>query len=109
MSTSTLYQLGKLGNASSSARQKLAKNFDTMGDLAGWVLYGRHHSGMSGITDDAAKSIRNSRPAFIRYFGGEEYIPKPDTQEMALNNLPASDGSQQTLGANTDPNTATTQ
>jgi hypothetical protein len=93
---SHLYHM--LSDVSSNARQTLATNFETMGDLAGWVCYGRNHSHRDGISEAAARQIRDARPAFIRYCGGEEYIPEYDGGCMSLDAVVVDD-EQQTLGA----------
>lgn len=91
---SNLYHM--LSGVSSNARQTLAKNFETMGDFASWVCYGRNHSHMDGISEAAAQQIRNARPEFIRYFGGEEYIPEYDDGYLTFNEV-VMDDEQQTL------------
>ena len=93
---SHLYHM--LSDVSSNARQTLSKNFETMGDLAGWVCYGRNHSHMDGISEAAARQIRDARPEFIRYFGGEEYIPEYDDGYLTFDEV-IGDDEQQTLGA----------
>lgn len=93
---SYLYHM--LSDVSSNARQTLAKNFETMGDIVGWVCYGRNHSHMDGISEAAAQQIRDARPEFVRYFGGEEYIPEYDDGYLTFDEVVV-DEEQQTLGA----------
>lgn len=93
---SHLYHM--LSDVSSNARQTLSKNFETMGDLAGWVCYGRNHSHMDGISEAAARQIRDARSEFIRYFGGEEHIPEYDDGYLTFDEIIVDD-EQQTLGA----------
>ena len=93
---SHLYHM--LSDVSSNARQTLGKNFETMGDLAGWIYYGRNHSHMDGISEAAARQIRDARSEFVRYFGGEEYIPTYDDGDLTFDEVLVAD-EQQTLGA----------
>jgi hypothetical protein len=92
---SHLYHM--LSDVSSNARQTLSKNFETMGDLAGWICYSRNHSHMDGISEAAARKLRDARPEFIRYFGGEEYIPEYDDGFLTFDEVVVVD-KQQTLG-----------
>lgn len=97
---SRLYHM--LGNASSNARQVLAAEFESMGDLAGWVYYGRNHARMTGISKAAARHIRDARCEFVRYFGGEEYIPEFDDGYHSLGTTGGADDEQQSLETMTD-------
>lgn len=92
---SDLYHL--VGDVSSTARRTLAEEFETMGDLAGWVCYGRNHSRMDGISETSARQLRDARDAFIRYFGGEEYIPEYDDGYRSLDEAVTYNDEQQTL------------
>lgn len=92
---SDLYHL--VGELSSTARKTLATEFETMGELAGWVCYGRNHSRMDGISENSARRIRDARDAFIRYFGGEEYIPEFDDGYRSLDEAVTRNDNQQTL------------
>lgn len=71
----------------SNSRSTLVKQFDSMGELAAWVCYGRNHSQVAGISDASAKTIRNVRPGFVQYFGGTEHIPENDSREMLLSEM----------------------
>ena len=92
---SHLYHM--IGNASSNARQVLAAEFDTMGDLAGWVYYGRNHARVKGISKATARHIRDARCEFVRYFGGAEYIPEFDDGYFRFEAVTDSDDEQQSL------------
>jgi hypothetical protein len=97
-SGSTLYHI--LPGLSSAARNTLKTKFETMGDLAAWVMYCRNHSGLKGISDTSAEKIRDSRSNFVRYFGGEDYIPAFDDETLSLQEVTGSrrDAGQATLG-----------
>ena len=102
VSRSDIYHM--ISNVSSTARRTLSKQFDTMGELAGWVVYGRNHARLDGISSTAAGHIRESRDEFIRYFGGEEYIPEHDDGNLSLDFAfeGSIDAEQQTLSAQMD-------
>ena len=91
VASGTLYRIGGL-DMPTNARGTLVKQFDSMGELAAWVCYGRNHSRLTGISDASAKTICDSRPGFIKYFGGEKYIPEHDSREMSLSGMPTSRG-----------------
>lgn len=93
---SHLYHM--LSDVSSNARQTLSKNFETMGELAGWVCYGRNHSHIDGISEAVARQIRDARPEFIRYCGGEDYIPEDDDRYLTVDEIIVND-EQLMLGA----------
>jgi hypothetical protein len=97
---SHLYHM--IGNASSNARQVMAAEFETMGDLAGWVYYGRNHARMTGISKAAARHIRDARCEFVQYFGGVEYIPAFDDGYHSLDPSTDTDDQQQSLETVTD-------
>lgn len=92
---SDLYHL--LGELSSTARKTLTEEFDSMGELAGWVCYGRNHSRMDGISETSTRQLRDARPEFVRYFGGEEYIPTCDDEYLSVDEASDRDDAQQTL------------
>jgi hypothetical protein len=96
VSSGTLYRLKGL-DIPSNARMTLVKQFDTMGELAAWICYSRHHSSLTGISDASAKKLRNARPGFIQYFGGEEYIPDHEGRDMTLSDVTTTDSAQQTF------------
>jgi hypothetical protein len=98
VASGTLYRISGL-DIPTNARGTLVKEFDSMGELAAWVCYGRNHSQLTGISDASAKKIRNARTGFIQYFGGKEYIPEHDSREMSLSEMPNSrdDIAQQTF------------
>ena len=93
-----------LNEFSPAVRRTLSKQFDTMGELAGWVVYGRNHARLDGISSTAAGHIRESRDEFIRYFGGEEYIPEHDDGNLSLDSAfeGSIDAEQQTLSSQMD-------
>ncbi|WP_424016292.1 DUF6166 domain-containing protein (plasmid) [Halorientalis pallida] len=94
---SSLYHL--LPGLSSAARNALSKKFETMGDLAAWVLYERDHARLKGIGPTSAKTIQENRDVFVQYFGGEQYIPDYEGDCLTLDRAtetPVSEG-QQTL------------
>ena len=86
VASGTLYRIQGL-DIPSNARSTLVKQFDSMGELAAWVCYGRNHSQLAGISDASAKKIPNARPGFVQYFGGTEHIPEHDTREMSLSEM----------------------
>lgn len=98
VASGTLYRIQGL-DMPSNARGTLVKQFESMGELAAWVCYGRNHSQLSGISKASAKKLRDARPGFVQYFGGEEYIPEHDSREMSLSEMPTSGGdtAQQTF------------
>ncbi|WP_251344570.1 DUF6166 domain-containing protein [Haloplanus halophilus] len=96
VSSSRLYRLSGL-SIPSNARSTLVHEFDTMGDLAGWVCFGRHHHRLNGISEATAKKLRAARPGFIQYFGGEEYIPVHEGREMTLSEATGGESAQQTF------------
>ena len=51
---------------------------------------------MDGISEAAARQIRDGRPEFIQYFGDEEYIPEYDDGYMTFDEVVVDD-EQQTL------------
>jgi len=96
VSTGTIYRIKGL-SIPSNANRTLACEFDTMGELASWVCFGSRHDRMNGISETTAEKLRDARPGFIQYFGGEEYIPGLEDQEMSLPNTPGGKKGQQTL------------
>lgn len=83
VSSGTLYGINSL-DIPSNARRALVKQFDSMGELAAWVCYGRNHSQLAGISNETAEKICDSWPGFVQYFGGEEYIPDHDPEQQSL-------------------------
>jgi len=98
VASGTLYRIQGL-DMPSNARGTLVKQFDSMGELAAWVCYGRNHSQLTGISKASAKKLRDARPGFVQYFGGEEHVPEHDSREMSLSEMPTSpdDITQQTF------------
>jgi len=98
VSSGTLYRIQGL-DMPSNACGTLVKQFDSMGELAAWVCYGRNHSQLTGISKASAKKFRDARPGFVQYFGGEEHVPEHDSREMSLSEMPTSPGdiTQQTF------------
>jgi len=98
VASGTLYRIQGL-DMPSNARGTLVKQFDSMGELAAWVCYGRNHSQLTGISKASAKKLRDARPGFVQYFGGEEHVPEHDSREMSLSEMPTSPGdiTQQTF------------
>ncbi|AXG11927.1 DUF6166 domain-containing protein [Haloplanus rubicundus] len=98
VASGTLYRIQGL-DIPTNARGTLVNQFDSMGELAAWVYYGRNHSQLTGISDASAKKIRNARAGFVQYFGGETFIPEHDSREMSLSEMPKSRGdtAQQTF------------
>lgn len=96
VSSSTLYRISGL-SIPSNARSTLVREFDTMGELAGWICFGRHHHRLNGISEATATKLRAARPGFIQYHGGEEYIPAHDTRDMSLSKDAGGESAQQTF------------
>jgi hypothetical protein len=96
VSTGTIYRIKGL-SIPSNANRRLAREFDTMGELASWVCFGSRHSRMDGISEATAEKLRDARSGFIQYFGGKEYIPELEDQEMSLPNTLGGKNGQQTL------------
>jgi len=96
VSSSTLYQVPGL-SIPSNARSTLVREFDTMGDLAGWICFGRHHDRLNGISKAIAKKLTAARPGLVQYFGGEEYIPEHEGREMTLSEATGGESVQQTF------------
>jgi len=96
VSSSTLYRISGL-NVSSNVRSTLVREFDTMGDLAGWICFGRHHHRLNGVSEATAKKFRVARPGFVQYFGGEEYIPDHDSRDFSPTEATGAESAQQTF------------
>jgi hypothetical protein len=96
VSSSTLYRVPGL-SIPSNARSTLVREFDTMGDLAGWICFGRHHDRLNGISKATAKKLTAARPGLVQYFGGEEYIPEHEGREMTLSEATGGESAQQTF------------
>jgi len=67
----------------------LAEEFETMGELAAWVLYATTLSDRKNIGETTANRLRSRRGVFIRWFGGEEYIPQYDDDQQTLSGQPS--------------------
>ena len=98
VSSSTLYRINGL-DIPSNARMTLQKEFETMGGLAAWVVYSRHHSRLDGISEATGETLREAQAGFVQFFGGLEYIPEIDGTDLTFSEVTARDESQQTLGA----------
>jgi len=70
-----------------------------MGGLAAWVCYGRNHSQLTGISEATAKKLRDARPGFVQFFGGEEYIPEHEGRQLSFSQRSSAteDSAQQTF------------
>jgi|APHM01.1.fsa_nt_gi hypothetical protein len=71
-----------------AAKRALAEEFKTMGKLAGWVLYATTLTDLDYIGETTAERLRCRREVFIRWFGGEEYIPRCDDDQQTLSGQP---------------------
>jgi len=98
VASGTLYRIKGL-DIPSNARGTLVKQFDSMGDLAAWICYGRNHSQLTGISEATAQKLRDARPGFIQYFGGEQHIPdhEPRQQSLSQRSPTLGDSAQQTF------------
>lgn len=96
VSSGTLYRVKGL-SIPSNAHRTLVREFDTMGELAAWICFARHHHRLNGISEATAEKLRASRRGFIQYFGGEEYIPDHEGREMTLTEASGIDSAQQTF------------
>jgi len=72
-----------------AAKRALAEEFETMGELAAWVLYATTLSDRKNIGETTANRLRSRRGVFIRWFGGEEYIPQYDDNQQTLSGQPS--------------------
>jgi hypothetical protein len=77
-----------LGLTATAAKRALADDFETMGDLAGWVLYATTLTDRDQIGETTAERLRSRRGVFIRWFGGEEHIPRCDDDQQTLSEQP---------------------
>jgi hypothetical protein len=73
-----------LGLTAAAAKRALAEEFETMGELAAWVLYATTLTDRDQIGETTADRLRSRRSVFIRWFGGEEYIPHYDDDQQTL-------------------------
>ncbi|MFC6942826.1 DUF6166 domain-containing protein [Salinirubellus sp. GCM10025818] len=73
-----------LGLTAGAAKRALVSEFETMGELASWVLYATSLTDRPHIDGSTAKQLRARRATFIRWFGGEEYIPQYDDDQQTL-------------------------
>jgi hypothetical protein len=73
-----------LGLTVAAAKRALAEEFETMGELASWVLYATTLANRKHIGETTAERLRARRDVFIRWFGGEEYIPRCDDEQQTL-------------------------
>jgi hypothetical protein len=73
-----------LGLTSGAAKRTLMSEFETMGELASWVLYATSLTDRPHIDQSTAEQLRARRATFIRWFGGEAYIPTYDDDQQTL-------------------------
>ena len=78
-----------LGLTAAAAKRALAEEFETMGELAAWVLYATTLTDRRNIGETTANRLRSRRGVFIRWFGGEEYIPQYDDDQQTLSGQPS--------------------
>ena len=78
-----------LGLTAAAAKRALAEEFETMGELAAWVLYATTLTDQKNIGETTADRLRSRRSVFIRWFGGEEYIPQYDDDQQTLSGQPS--------------------
>jgi hypothetical protein len=73
-----------LGLTAAAAKRTLVTEFETMGELAGWALYALSLTDRPNIGEATARRLRARRATFVRWFGGEEYIPAYDDEQETL-------------------------
>jgi len=73
-----------LGLTAASAKRTLVSEFETMGELASCALYATTLTDRPHIGESTATQLRARRATFIRWFGGEEYIPAYDDNQRML-------------------------
>jgi hypothetical protein len=73
-----------LGLTAATAKRTLVSEFETMGELASWVLYATTLTDRPHIGESTAEQLRARRATFVRWFGGEEYIPRYDDDQQTL-------------------------
>jgi hypothetical protein len=73
-----------LGLTATAAKRTLVSEFETMGELASWVLYATSLTDRPHIGESTAKQLRGRRATFIRWFGGEKHIPAYDHDQQTL-------------------------
>jgi hypothetical protein len=78
-----------LGPTAAAAKRALADDFETMSDLAGWVLHTTTLTDRDQIGETTAERLRSRRGVFIRWFGGEECIPRCDDDQQTLSGQPS--------------------
>jgi len=78
-----------LGLTAAAAKRALAEEFETMGELAAWVLYATTLTDRRNIGETTANRLRSRRGVFIRWFGGEGYIPQYDDDQQTLSGQPS--------------------
>ena len=69
---------------SSAAKRGLADEFETMGEFAAWACYATSLTTVDHVGESTATTIRDLRPTLVRWFGGEEYIPRYDDDQETL-------------------------
>jgi len=73
-----------LGITAAAAKRTLVSEFETMGELASWVLYATSLTDRRHIGESTATQLRGRRATFIRWFGGEAYILAYDDNQRTL-------------------------
>jgi hypothetical protein len=69
---------------SAAAKRAIAEEFETMGEFAAWACYATTLRTVDHVGESTEESIRRLRPTLIRWFGGEEYIPRYDDDQETL-------------------------
>ena len=73
-----------LGLTAATAKRTLVSEFETMSELASWVLYATTLTDRPHIGESTAEQLRARRATFLRWLGGEEYIPTYDDDQQTL-------------------------
>jgi hypothetical protein len=55
-----------------------------MGEFAAWACYATSLTSVDHVGESTAKTIRSLRPTLVRWFGGEEHIPRYDDDQETL-------------------------
>ena len=70
--------------SSTAAKRALVDEFETMGQFAAWACYATTLTTVDHVGESTAATLRGLRPTLIRWFGGEEYIPRYDDEQATL-------------------------
>ena len=87
---------------SAAAKRAIAEEFETMGEFTAWACYATTLRTVDHVGESTEESIRRLRPTLIRWFGGEEYIPRYDDDQETLLSEDAGEDKEQT-GTTGDP------